>query len=100
VFPPPARFRRSRKAGSDLLSSPMETTELVNAIAAEMASGVDAAVECWMAQIERASSDSSLTTLGRMAAVKDVLNRYKQLTGKAELHGRRACGPMREELAS
>lgn len=74
-----------------MLSSSLQTTELVNAIAAEMAFGVDAAVECWMAQIEHASSDLRLTTLGRIAAVREVLHRYKQLTGKAELHGRKEC---------
>jgi hypothetical protein len=74
-----------------LLSSSLETTELVNAIAAEMAFGVDAAVECWMAQIEHAASDLRLTTLGRMAAVREILDRYKQLTGKAELHDRKEC---------
>jgi hypothetical protein len=76
-----------------LLSSSLGTSELVNAIAAEMALGVDAAVECWMAQIEQASSDLRLTTLGRMAAVRQILERYKQLTGKAELHGRKECVP-------
>jgi hypothetical protein len=76
-----------------LLRTSLETTELVNAIAAEMAFGVDAAVECWMAQIEHASSDLRLTTLGRMAAVREILDRYKQLTGKAELHGRKECIP-------
>jgi hypothetical protein len=74
-----------------LLSSSLETTELVNAIAAEMAFGVDAAVECWMAQIEHASSDLRLTTLGRIAAVREILDRYKQLTGKTELQGRKEC---------
>jgi hypothetical protein len=68
----------------------MATTELVEAVGAEMAMGVDAAVECWMAQIEQAFTDRRLTTLGRMSAVKEVLDRYKHLTGKAELHSRRA----------
>ena len=68
----------------------MATSELVNAIAAEMSLGVDAAVECWMAQIERASTDPRLTTLGRMNAVKEIIDRYKQLTGKAELRSRRS----------
>jgi len=68
----------------------MATTELVDAIAAEMALGVDAAVESWMAQIEQAFTDRRLTTLGRMGAVKEILDRYKHLTGKAELHSRRA----------
>ena len=83
-----------------MLSSSLETTELVNAIATEMAFGVDAAVECWMAQIEHASSDLRLTTLGRMAAVREILERYKQLTGKAKLRGRKECVPGHAEHRS
>ena len=33
--------------------------DLVDAIASEMASGVDRAVECWMSQIEQALTDSA-----------------------------------------
>ena len=54
-----------------------------------MALGVDAAVECWMAQIDRALQDTRLTTLGRMSAVQQVLTNYKRLTGKAQLQCRR-----------
>ncbi len=78
----------------------MATTELVNAIAAEISLGVDAAVECWMAQIERASTDPRLTTLGRMSAVKEILDRYKQLTGKSELRSPRDMAGRRHEDSS
>ncbi len=64
--------------------------EFVTAIVQEMASGVEAAVECWMAEIERAVSDVHLTTLGRLNAVNEILGNYKHLTGKAHLHGRPA----------
>jgi hypothetical protein len=56
--------------------------DFVDVVAAEMASGVDSAVEYWMAEVEAALTDPGLTTLGRMNAVKDVLEKYKCLTGK------------------
>jgi len=64
--------------------------EVVDVIAREMACGVDRAVECWMSQIEEALEDTRLTSLGRLYAVKEVVERYKSLTGKAELEVRRA----------
>lgn len=73
-----------------MASATISTQELLNAVVAEMARGVDTAVECWMAQIEQASADPHLTTLGRMNAVKEVLENYKRMTGKAEL----LCRPL------
>jgi hypothetical protein len=61
---------------------------LLDAIVREMASGVDQAVECWMAQIEQIFNDTRLTTLGRMNAIREVVQRYKQLTGKDSLTSR------------
>jgi hypothetical protein len=58
------------------------TQVFVDVIAAEMACGIDAAVEHWMAEIEMALTDPGLTTLGRMNAAKEVLEKYKCLTGK------------------
>lgn len=63
--------------------------EFVSAVAAEMASGVEMAVECWMAQIEQAFTDTRLTTLGRLNAVGEILDQYKRLTGKRQLECRR-----------
>ena len=63
--------------------------EFVSAVAAEMASGVEMAVECWMAQFERALTDTRLTTLGRLNAVGQILDQYKRLTGKRQLECRR-----------
>ena len=57
-------------------------------IAEEMASGVDRAVECWMSQIEEALTDMRLTSLGRLQAVRQVVEKYKGLTGKAQLRAR------------
>ncbi len=66
-------------------------TDLVDVIADEMAAGVDRAVECWMSQIEQALTDVNLTSLGRLNAVREVLDNYKLLTGKVQLQGRRSA---------
>jgi hypothetical protein len=66
-------------------------TDLVEVIATEMAIGVDRAVECWMSQIEQALTDVHLTSLGRLNAVRGILDEYKRLTGKAQLQDRKVC---------
>jgi hypothetical protein len=63
--------------------------DFVDAIAVEMASKIDVAVESWMAEVELALNDPALTTLGRMNAAKEVLDQYKNLTGKKQLQSRR-----------
>ena len=62
--------------------------EFVSIIAEEIASGVDRAVECWMAQIDEALTDLHLTTVGRLNAVTQILANYKRLTGKEDLRRR------------
>jgi len=62
--------------------------DFVSLMAAEMASGVERAVECWLAQIEQVLADTHLTTLGRLNAVQEILDRYKALTGKSSLEER------------
>ena len=64
------------------------TSNFVDAVAREMACGVETAVECWMAQIEEAMTDLRLTSLGRLNAVTQVLANYKRLTGKDQLQRR------------
>lgn len=56
--------------------------QFISAIAAEMACGVEAAVERWMAEIEWVLEDNGLTTLGRLNAVREIVDDYKRLTGK------------------
>ena len=55
---------------------------------AEMAVGVDRAVECWMSEIEQALTDIHLTSLGRLNAVREIVDEYKHLTGKVQLKSR------------
>jgi hypothetical protein len=63
--------------------------DFVDAIAVEVACKIDVAVESWMAEMEKALNDPALTTLGRMNAAKEVLDQYKNLTGKKQLQSRR-----------
>jgi acetyl-CoA carboxylase alpha subunit len=67
----------------------LATQDLVDSIATELACGIDRAVESWMAQIEEVMNDHNLTTLGRLQAVREVMNRYKTLTGKTAIACRR-----------
>ena len=82
----PQAFRK----GGDVVVTTAVSRGIVNVIVDEMASGVDRAVECWMSQIEQALDDTRLTSLGRLNAIKEVVGRYKSLTGKVELEARRA----------
>ena len=41
-----------------------------------MHEGIERAVDYWMAQIESVLLDPYLTTLGRMDAIKEIVNRY------------------------
>ncbi len=66
----------------------MRQQEVLSALVTELANGVDAAVECWMAQVDGALANTRLTSLEKISAVKDIIARYKCLTGKEELHGR------------
>jgi hypothetical protein len=61
------------------------TDNFVEVVADEIVSGVDRAVECWLAQIDNVLTDNQLTTMGRLNAVQDVIRKYKNLTGKMQL---------------
>jgi hypothetical protein len=64
--------------------------DLVDAIANELATSVEAAVEYWMSEFEAVLQDSNLSDLERSQAIEGVIARYKYLTGKSDLH-RRVC---------
>jgi hypothetical protein len=57
--------------------------DLVLAIAEEMAHGVQTAVNCWMTEIDLALTDKSLTTLGKLNAVREIVENYRHVTGQA-----------------
>ena len=64
--------------------------EFIEAVAAEMTSGIHAALECWMTRIEAALESPTLTSLGKLIAVREILEDYKDRTGKAKLECRRS----------
>jgi hypothetical protein len=51
--------------------------DLINAVAAEMSAGIEWAVGAWITEIEAALDDSTLTTLGRLRAVQEIVQRYR-----------------------
>jgi hypothetical protein len=65
-----------------VMSAAAGNRDFVEMIALEMSSCVDRAVERWMAEFDSALNNPRLTTLGRLQAVRDVVVRYKSLTGK------------------
>ncbi len=71
--------------GGWAMATTVLATDFINVVASEMAHGVEAAVERWLAQIDRALTDRHLTTLGRLNAVQEILQDYKRLTGKVQL---------------
>jgi hypothetical protein len=58
------------------LASVATDRELIEAVVGEMHDGIERAVDFWMSQIESVLLDPYLTTLGRMNAVKEIVNRY------------------------
>ena len=63
-------------------------SQFVAAVAAEMSCGIERAVDYWMSQFERVLTSDELTSLGRLAAMRDIVRSYKSSTGKSELAGR------------
>lgn len=59
--------------------------DLVQMIAEEMALGVRSAVDCWMTEISLALADNQLTTVGRLNAIREIVENYKHLTGQSHL---------------
>jgi hypothetical protein len=73
------------------LATPSIDRDIIDIIAAEMANGVNAAVECWMSEFESILQSPRLTTLGRLQAIQEVVARYRFATGNSEqqLYGHR-----------
>lgn len=58
------------------LASVATDRELIEAVVGEMHEGIERAVDYWMAQFESVLLDPYLTTLGRMDAIKEIVNQY------------------------
>jgi hypothetical protein len=64
--------------------------DLVLVIAEEMTQGIQTAVDSWMTEIDLALTDTHLTTLGRLNAVREIVENYRHLTGQSQLD----CGTL------
>jgi hypothetical protein len=53
---------------------------LIEAVINEMSEGIESAVGFWMEQIENALGDPHLTTLGRLNAVRAIVQQYRHST--------------------
>jgi hypothetical protein len=71
--------------GDKLLATVAIPTEFINIVAAEMSSGVERAVEYWLAQIDQIANNDKITPSLKLAAIQGVLLNYKRLTGKNPL---------------
>ena len=80
-IPPPSLFRKR----VSYLANVDTKNDFVNLVAAEMAAGIECAVESWLGRIDRVLNDNRLTTLGRLHAVQEVLRNYKNIAGKNQL---------------
>jgi len=58
----------------------------MDAVIGEMHDGIERAVGFWMTQIEDALQNPRLTTLGRINAVQEIVNRYTA-NRSGESHG-------------
>ena len=67
------------------MASKAPDRDLVEIIAQEMAQGVQNAVDCWMTEIDLALANTQLSTLGRLDAVRNIVQNYKYLTGQEQL---------------
>jgi len=51
--------------------------ELIEAVVAEMSDGIECVLGFWMGLIENALRDPQLTTLGRLNAVRVIVEQYR-----------------------
>ncbi len=67
------------------MSNTASRTDFVSIVAREVSSGIDRALGYWLGRIELEIVDQSLTTAERMAAIRDILQEYKQISGREEV---------------
>jgi hypothetical protein len=71
------------------LASTAVSADVVDIIAGEMSRNVERAVDRWMAEFESVLMDSSLTSLGRLNAIHEIVENYNSMTGKSGMQSRR-----------
>lgn len=78
-------INRSERLGKALASIASDQA-LIEAIAAEMSSGIECAVSFWMTRIQDALQDPRLTTLGRMHAIQEIMKQYHAAESSKDGH--------------
>ena len=59
-------------------------TDFVSLVAREMSSGIDRALGYWLGRIELEVVDESLPSSQRLAAIEQIVQEYKQVSGREE----------------
>jgi hypothetical protein len=67
------------------MASTAVSADAVDIIAGEISRSVERAVDRWMAEFENVLMDSSLTSLGRLNAIQEILENYNCMTGKSRM---------------
>ena len=67
------------------MASVASDRELIEAVVNEMSAGIECALGFWMGQIETALEDPRLTTLGRLNAIRAVMQEYRYSTVEKEV---------------
>jgi hypothetical protein len=67
------------------MSNTASRTDFVSIVAREISSGIDRALTYWLGRIEVELVDQSLPTAERMAAIREIVQEYKQVSGREEI---------------
>jgi len=60
--------------------------EFIEAVAGEMSAGIHRALQFWVHQVEGVLDDTKLTTLGRLQALRVLVDGYRQGSVPASEH--------------
>jgi hypothetical protein len=71
------------------MASAAVSADAVDIIAGEISRSVERAVDRWMAEFESVLMDSSLTSLGRLNAIQEIVENYNCMTGKSKMQPQR-----------
>ena len=75
-------FSANSSKGDRHLATAAIPMDFINIVATEMLSGVERAVEYWLAQIDEIVMNDKLTPSLKLITIHGVLQNYKRLTGK------------------
>ena len=59
------------------------SADAVDIIAGEISRSVERAVDRWMSEFENVLTDSTLTSLGRLNAIQEIVENYNCMTGRS-----------------